>query len=185
MRNKVANITYKELNMACLENGRWERYAQFRAEGLNKEQAYTQAGYKPGSRNYTKLEMDHPEIVARIKELQNKRANKLRQEDTIDVLNKKRAAGLLTDIAKNTGANDHARIQATSLLARFYGWNSPEEHVVTNTKEMSDKQLLDIINEAKEEQKEQELEEKLEEFGKNTENDDDFSDLDDFSEFDE
>ena len=143
--------------MACLENARWERYAQFRADGLNKQQAYDEAGYSEGSRNYNKLEINHPEIVKRINELQNKRAKKLRDNDAIQILTKKEAAGLLSEMAVDTGGNPHARRLALTVLARFYGWNTAEEHIITNTEEMSDKQLLDIINGAKGEQEEQDI----------------------------
>jgi len=135
-----------------LDNARYERYAQFRAEGLSKQQAYEEAGYTAKSRNYNILEHGHPEIVARVAALQAQRAKKLRDDSVIEILSKKQAAGILSKMAENGEEDAHARRLALTVLARFYGWNTAEEHIITNTEEMSDKQLIDIITAAQQAQ---------------------------------
>ncbi len=80
--------------MPVLKNTRWEAYCQGRFKKLSKTAAYLAAGYggknpeKNADRNAHKLERDHPEIVARIAELEEKvsRANVMGRQEALEAL---------------------------------------------------------------------------------------------------
>jgi len=139
--------------MSCLENSRHERFAQFVAQGVKKQDAYEQAGFKVGSRNADKLLKEYPEIGQRIKQLQNKRARKMQEADVDDIMDKTEASRLLSKMARDEqSGSEQGRRLAVATLARMYGWNKPEIVEVKNTSDMSDAELERMIRESKKEQ---------------------------------
>ena len=143
--------------MPCLENGRHERFAQFIAQGVKKQDAYEQAGFKVGSVNANKLFKQFPEINKRIKELQNKRARKMREADEIDIMDKTEASKILSEMARDKqNGSENGRRLSLVVLARMYGWNEPEVLEVKNANEMSDEELERMIRDKKRELDEEE-----------------------------
>ena len=131
--------------MSVLLNQRHERYAQFIAQGCTKKEAYEMAGYKMNSRNSWKLEPRFPEVEKRIKELQSKRERKMRNADVEQILTKTEAAQILSLMARDTDCTENGRRLAVVVMARMYGWNSPEELHIKNQTDMSDSELELII----------------------------------------
>ena len=134
--------------MSCLQNSRHERFAQFVAQGVKKQDAYEQAGFKVGSNNATKLMRDYPEISQRIKQLQNKRARTMQEADVEDIMDKTEASRILSKMARDEqGGTEQGRRLSLVVLARMYGWNTPEIVEVKNATEMSDEELERMIKE--------------------------------------
>jgi phage terminase small subunit len=63
----------EEQEMPVLENARWERFAQFLAEGKTATEAYALAGYKPSRFNASHL-ADNPKVIERLRQITTKRA---------------------------------------------------------------------------------------------------------------
>ena len=136
--------------MSCLQNSRHERFAQFVAQGVKKQDAYEQAGFKVGSNNATKLMRDYPEISQRIKQLQNKRARTMQEADVEDIMDKTEASRILSKMARDEqNGTEQGRRLSLVVLARMYGWNTPEIVEVKNATEMSDEELERMIRENK------------------------------------